>query len=255
MVAATRTYRGGGEGWVGNAEVNAIENQQKITPPTSPWHKRWVAIGSGIIVLAMFILLLCDNSPEFWVMNLPFTAFTTAISLIFLLPAYMVCFGITILIFRRMKLSVAARRRWVLGPPVLFAVCSILILINDARPSVAIRWITHGKPFKSIHSVHTAHVSTKMSDRSVAWFKIAPEELHSLITQHQLIITNGVDFRGVLRADFLIGGTSIPDRIPSFHDSIYYFRLGSDDFQHPFSVYVLTNPGHDEAVWYTTYDR
>jgi hypothetical protein len=203
----------------------------------------------------MFILLLCDNSPEFWMMNVPFTAFTTAISLIFLLPAYMVCFGITILIFRRMKLSVAARRRWVLGPPVLFAVCIVLVLINSARSSVAIHWITHGKPFKSIHSVHVAHVSTMMSDRRIAWFQIGSEELHSLITQHQLVITNGVNFHGILRRDFLIGGTSIPDRIPSFRESICYVRLGSDDFQHPFSVYVLTNPSHNEAVWYTTYDR
>ena len=127
--------------------------------------------------------------------------------------------------------------------------------INSARSSVAIRWMTHGKPVKSIHSVHVAHVSTMMSDRRIAWFQIGSEELHSLITQHQLVITNGVNFHGILRRDFLIGGTSIPDRIPSFRESICYVRLGSDDFQHPFSVYVLTNPSHNEAVWYTTYDR
>lgn len=236
--------------------MSTTENQSSPTTNDTLFRPKWIAVGYTIIVLATGLLMLCgDSSIEFWRANLLFATFTSAMAQILLLPAYLICFGIILLIFRRVNLSVAARRRWVLGPPVLFAVCIILILINDARPSVAIRWITHGKPFKSIQSVHTAHVSTMMSDRSVAWFKIAPEELHSLITQHQLIITNGVNFHGILRSDFLIGGTSIPDRIPSFRESICYVRLRSDDFQHPFSVYVLTNPSQDEAVWYTTYDR
>ena len=236
--------------------MSAAESQSSPTTTSPLFRPRCVAIGFARIVLATGLLFLCgDSSMEFWRANVLYAAFTIAMAQFFLLPAYLICFGITILIIRRLKLSVAARRRWVLGPSVLFLVWIILILINSARPNVAIRWITHGKPFKSIQSVHAAHVSTMMSDRAIAWFQIAPEELHSLIAQHQLVVTNVVNFHGILRSDFLIGGTSIPDRIPPFLEPVCYARTGSDEFQHYFSVFVLTNTNHDEAVWYTTYDR
>ena len=188
-------------------------------------------------------------------MNLPFVAFTTAISLIFLLPAYAVYLLIVTLVLRRKSLSIRATRCWFLGLPTLLLIGAILISLNHARPSVAISWITQGKPTKSIHSVHAARVSTMMADRQIAWFQIDPSELRGLIAQHQLMQTNGIDIRDFLTNDWVMKKTDIAERIPSFQDSIYYARVGSDEVQHYFQVFVLTNPNHDAAVWYSTYDR
>jgi hypothetical protein len=235
--------------------VNTVENQSTIDKPTSPWRAGWVAIGSGIIFLAMFIFLLSDDSTDFWMMNLPFVAFATAMSLIFLLPAYAIYLLIVTLVFRRKILSIRAGRRWFLGLPTLLLVGAILIWLNQARPSVAVSWITQGNPVKSIHSVHAAHVSTMMSDRQIAWFQIDPSELRSLIAQHQLVQTNGIDIRDFLTNDWVMRRSTIAERIPSFTVPIYYALFGSDEVQHPYRVIVLTNPNHDSAVWYSTYDR
>lgn len=235
--------------------MNTTENQSTVDKPVSPWRARWVAMGGGVIILAMFVFLLNDDSPDFWMMSLPFVAFTTAISFIFLLPAYAIYLFIVTLVFRRKTLSTRARRRWFLGLPSLLLIGAILMSLNQARPSVAISWITRGNPAKSIHSVHSARVSTMMADRQIAWFQIDPGELRSLIAQHQLMQTNGIDLRDFLTNDWVMRKTDIAERIPSFHDAICYARVGSDDVQHYFQVFVLTNPNRDAAIWYSTYDR
>lgn len=235
--------------------MNIQEDQSKTKTPASPWRAGWVAIGSGIIVLAMFIFLLGDSSPDFWIMNLPFVAFTTAISLVFLLPAYAIYLLLIKLVFRRKTLSDRARRFWFLGLPTLLLMGAILISLNQARPSVAIAWITQGKPAGSIHSVHSARVSTMMADRQIAWFQIDPGELRSLIAQHQLVQTNGINMPDMLSSDWVVGRSSIAERAPSFPVPVYYALFGSDQFQHPYRVVVLTNPEHDAAIWYSTYDR
>jgi len=235
--------------------VNTTENQSTIEKPASPWRAGWVAIGSVIIILGIFVFLLCDDSPDFWVMSLPFVGFTTAISLVFLLPAYAIYLFIITLVFRRKTLSTRAGRRWFLGLPTLLLIGAFLISLNQARPTIAISWITHGKPAKSIHSVHYSRVSTMMADRQIAWFQIEPSELRGLIAQHQLVLTNGMDIRDFLTNDWVMKRSSVAERIPSFPDSVYYARFGSDEFQHPYRLIVLTNPNHDAAVWYSTYDR
>jgi len=220
------------------------------------YRKRWIAFGCAIIFLAVWIFLLCDGcSPEFWWDNSLFVAFLSVASLVVLGPAYLIYFGIAVRFLRRRTLSIAAGRRWLLGLPVLLLIGAVLYSANRARPTVKIRWVTQGKTVKSIHSVHAAHLSTMMSDRRIAWFQINSEELRGLIGQHQLAMTNGVDLRGLLTSDQFIGQTTIPDRIPSFHNPVCYARRGSDEYQHFFSVFVLTNPNHDAAVWYTAYDR
>jgi hypothetical protein len=208
-----------------------------------------------MVIMAMFIFLLCDNSPDFWIMNLAFVAFTTGISLIFLLPAYAIYLFIVTLVFRRKTLSIRAGRRWFLGLPTLLLIGAILISLNQARPSVEVSWITQGKRAKSIHSVYAARVSTMMSDRQIAWFQIDPGALRSLIAQHQLVQTNGINLPDLLSSDWVVGRSTIAERVPSFPVPIYYALFGSDQFQHPYRVIVLTNPKHDAAIWYSTYDR
>jgi hypothetical protein len=220
------------------------------------WRMRWIAIGCATIALAMLLFNLFGNSSyEFWSEDFSFDLFVSAMALIFVLPAYLLYFGITVLVLRRTKLSIAARRCWLLGLPVLFLVGTVLNSANQLRPTATIQWVLQGKTVKSIHSVHSAFLGTMMSDRRIAWFEIAPDELRGLITQHQLTITNGVNIRSLVSGDRVLGQTDIADRIPSFRDAICYARIGSDDFQHPFSLFVLTNPNHDAAVWYSTYDR
>ena len=248
-------WSAGDEGEAGNAEVNSTENQQINPLPVSQWRMGWAGLGCGMIILALFFFLLNDTSPEFWVINLPFVAFTTAISLIFILPAYIVYLAIAMMVFRRMTISIAAKRRWFLGVPTLLLFGAIIISLNQARPSVAVSWITQGKPAKNIHSVHSSRVSTMMADRQIAWFQIEPSELRGLIAQHQLVQTNGIDIRDFLTNDWVMKRSTIAERIPSFPDSVYYARFGSDDFQHTYRLIVLTNPNHDAAVWYSTYDR
>jgi hypothetical protein len=235
--------------------MNAPDEQQTAKTKPILWRKRWVAAGCGIISVAMFVLLLGDNSPDFWVMSFPFTALTTALSLLFVLPAYVVYLAVVMAIFSRRTLSVTARRHWFLGLPTVLLIGVILISANQARPTVAIRWVTRGKSYKSIRSVRTARASTMMSDRRVAWFQIGSGELKDLIAQHQLTPTNGISLNGILCSDLIMGQSTIAERIPSFRDPIYYARFGSDDDQHPYRVIVLTHPGHDAAVWYSTYDR
>jgi hypothetical protein len=236
--------------------MNETESQSAPDASNSSSHKGWIAIGCATVTLAVLIVLLSDScSSYFWLEDLPFVAYISAIVLIFLLPVYLVYYAIVVGVLRRTTFSMAARRRWLLGLPVLLLIGAILYSANHARPTVAIRWVLQGKKYKSIHSVHSADFSTMFSARRLAWFKIDPDELRSLIAQHQLTITNGVSFPSLLSGDRMLGPTGIADRIPLFRDSVCYARLGSDEFQHPFSVYVLTNPSHNEAVWYTTYDR
>ncbi len=204
----------------------------------------------------MFVFNLCDcSSPEFWFQNASFTAFVSGLTLVFVLPVYTVYFAVTLKILRRAKVSIVAKRRWLLGLPAAALIGAILYSFNQARPAVAIRWVLQGKTFKSLHAAHASHLTTMMSGRSLAWFEIAPVELRGLIAQHQLTPTNGVSFSALLSNDRLLGLTGIADHVPSFHDSLCYARVGSDDFRHPFSLFVFTNPNHDAAVWYATADR
>ena len=213
-----------------------------------------------MVFVAAGILLVCDTcSPDFWSEGegFLFAIFTTLFSMVILWPAYLVYAIIVLKIFRRRNSSFVVTRRWLLGLPVLLLICAALVSANNMRPTVAIRWISKGKTVRSIHSVHASHLSLMMSDRWVAWFKIDPEELRGLIAQHQLAITNITSFSEVLRMrrDHVLGETEIADRAPSFADAVCYARVGSDEFQHQFSIFALTNPDHNTAIWYMAYDR
>lgn len=228
-------------------------------PPENPAKTRYailLVIGIAILAVVVFFVMLCETaSADFWPEGFPFAMLSSVMFLVMLLPAYLIYFGIVHSIFRRKQLSFAVRRRWLLGPPVLVLVCGLIYVVNHASPTASIQWILQGKPAKSIHKLHSSHITLLMSDRSIAWFRIAPEELDNLIAQHQLTITNDVNFAQLLNGDRVFGPTGIASRIPSFWDPICYARVGSDDAQHPYGVYVFTNPGHDEAVWYASYDR
>ena len=54
----------------------------------------------------------------------------------------------------------------------------------------------------------------------------------------------------LVSSDWVMGQSGIAERIPLFRETVYYARFGSDEFQHPFRLVVLTNPSHDTAVWY-----
>ena len=227
-----------------------------MKPSDFVWRQSWVAGGFAILALAAGIFFWYDTCPlEFWREGMLWAAIVSAISMAVLLPAYLLYVGVVGLVIRRTKLSVAARRRWCLGVPVLLLMAVILYSANRARPTVAIQWVLQGKTFRSIRSVHAAHLSTMMSDRRIAWFEIDPGELRGLIDQHQLVLTNSVNLHGLLSSDQVLGQRGIADRIPSFPEQVCYARNGSDDFRHPFSLIVLTNPRYDAAVWYSTYDR
>jgi len=235
--------------------MKAKYDSPDLKPSLARWRKRWGVAGVGIIALA-FLLLLRGVSPECWMIDLPFVMFTAGLGLaVFLLPLYAAYLAIIVRIFRHKELSEAAKRRWVLGLPGLLLLGVVVFLLNQARPSVAISWVTQGKQFKTIQAIHAANMSTMMSDRSIAWFEIGPAELRTLIVQHQLAPTNGINLPNLVSSDQIVGRTSIPERIPAFHQAVYYARYGSDEFQHPYRIIVLTNPGHDRAVWYSTYDR
>jgi len=140
--------------------------------------KKLFALGSAFVAIAVGVfLVLGDSSYELWGKDLPFKLFACTIALVFLLPLYFLYFAIADLVFGRTNISITARRRLLVGLPVLFLVFAILSVANRSRPNVAIRWILQGKAVSSIHSVHSVYGGTMMSDRSVDWFEIAPSDL------------------------------------------------------------------------------
>ncbi len=236
--------------------MNTLVDQFPPNNPAKTRHALLLVIGIAILAVVVVFVMLCETaSADFWPEGFPFAMLTSVMSLVMLLPAYLLYFGIAHSVFRRKQFSFAVRRRWLLGPPVLALICGLIHVVNHASPTASIQWILQGKPAKSIHSLHASHVTLLMSDRSIAWFRIDPEELNHLIAQHQLAITNDVNFAELLGGDRVFGRNGFANRIPSFRDPICYARVGSDDDQHPWSVYVLTNPAHDEAVWYASDDR
>jgi hypothetical protein len=231
--------------------VSANEIQSPVNISTGMKRKKWFALGCACVAIAIGVFfVLGDSSYELWGQDLPFKLFMCAIALVFLLPLYFLYFAITDLLFGRTKMSIMARRRWLVGLPVLF-----LNAANRSRPSVAIQWILQGKIVTSIHSVRSVFGGTMRSDRSVDWFEIAPSDLRSLIAQHNLVVTNGFNFQALVSEDPIIGAAGIADQIPSFKDPIVYAKFGSDDVQHPFRVIVLTDTNYDKSVWFYSYDR
>jgi hypothetical protein len=236
--------------------MNTLVHQFPPDNPAKPRHALLLVIGIAILAVVVFFVMLCEiASADFWLEGFSFAMISSVVFLVLLLLAYLLYFGILHSVFRRKQFSIAVRRRWFLGPPILVLIYGLIHVVNNASPTAAIQWILQGKPAKSIHSVHASHLTLLMSDRSIAWFKIVPEDLDNLIAQHQLTITNGVNFGELLSGDRVFGRIEFANRIPSFDDPICYARVGSDDAQHPYSVYLLTNPRHDEAVWYASYDR
>ena len=93
-----------------------------------------------------------------------------------------------------------------------------------------------------------------MSSRHIAWFDVDPAQLRVAIRENELIATNGINLSQLLRNDRIIGGTSIPDKIPEISNPVCYFQ---DWHELNFSTrqYLFTTPAHDKAVWYYTHDR
>ncbi|PYJ92744.1 MAG: hypothetical protein DME23_27000 [Verrucomicrobia bacterium] len=102
---------------------------------------RWITLGLVVIVFADTLIMLEDSSTEFWPRAIVFAAFVTAMSMAFVLPGYLAFSGIAVMILNRTRLSEAARKRWLLGPPLIVLIGVLLSLANHARPSVAIRRI------------------------------------------------------------------------------------------------------------------
>ena len=194
------------------------------------------------------------GSTDFWPSAIAFAAFTTAVSLIFVLPGYLAFAGLIVLVLNRAKLSDAARKRWLIGPPFVFLLGVLLFLGNEARPSVAIRKIIPRGTPKNIRHFHYAHTVELMSSRHIARFEVEPTELRAAIQENGLIATNGISLNELLSNDRIIGKTSIPDEIPEIRNSVCYFHEWHE-LNFSTRKYLFTTPAHDKAVWYYAHDR
>lgn len=134
--------------------MNAGADIRVRAEPDSNKAGRWIALGAIPVVVAVGMVMLQDSgSTEFWPGAIVVAAFVTAISMAFVLPGYLAYAGITVFILDRTRLSAAARKRWIIGPPLLFLAIVLLKLVSDLRPNVAIRKaIGDGAPKKSVSS-------------------------------------------------------------------------------------------------------
>jgi hypothetical protein len=206
-------------------------------------------------VFADGLILLKDaGSTEFWPDAIAFAAFTTAISLVFVLPGYLAIAGLTVLVLNRTKFSYATRKRWLIGPPLVLLLGVLLSLANGARPSVAIRKIIPRGTPKNIRHFHYAHMVELMSSRHIAWFDVDPAELRVAIQENGLTATNGISLNPLLGGDRIIGKTDILDQIPGISNPVCYIKEWQE-LNFSTRTYLFTTPAHDKAVWYYAHDR
>ena len=218
--------------------------------------RSWIASGCLAVLAAAIVCFSSDSSLEFWWQALPFSLIAALMfAFIFGIPGYLLYCGVANFVFRRTSASSKSRRRWLLGLPLLLLLAALAWRANLARPSVTARRVFPGALPASVRVLGAARGSTMMSDRGIAWFDIAPSDLRQVIQQHAMIETNASYLSHLLNADRVMGGSRVLDRLPQFSNPICYFEAGSDDYMHPYRNVLLTNPNHDRAIWFTSYDR
>ncbi len=214
-------------------------------------------IGLGLLVVvvadAVFVLSDC-GSLEFWPDALFVALIGLALSMVFLLPGYLLLAGITTLILRRTHASPVVRRRWRLGPPLLLLLLATGYHFNRLRPTVGFRSATGAEAPASLRRFHYAYGHGLMWNRHVAWFEVAPADLKSFVQDKGLTLTNDVDLHRLLNSDRWISRTSVPNDVPQIPFTVCYVKLWQEQ---NFSTdrYLFTTPEHDRAVWVHRHDR
>jgi|688.fasta_scaffold318579_2 hypothetical protein len=222
-------------------------------PPVS--YGRWIGLGLFIEVVAVVLFWLPESgSFEFWPGAVAKAGFIIVPSLVFLVPCYLVYAGVAVRVVKRTRLSEMARRRWLLGPPVLALVAAALNLLNDQRPSVGFESATGQSAPASLRKFRYAHGGHLMSVRKIASFEIAPADLQRLVQEKELSSTNGMSLARLLNDDREFTGAGIPNWVPEVDFSVCYLHLWQE-LNFSTRRYLFTTVEHDKAVWVYMHHR